>query len=84
MLSQGKEQPVLVPTKLVAASRGVPSQSDPVVSNLRLQAVLCEASYSPTRNSNMIENIRDIKADAMVISSFVAEDNGGFNSTDQP
>ncbi|CAK9185720.1 unnamed protein product [Ilex paraguariensis] len=30
------------------------------------------------------ENIRDIKADAMVISSLVAEDNGGFNPTDQP
>ena len=30
------------------------------------------------------ENIRDIKADAMVISSLVAESNGGFNPTDPP
>ena len=30
------------------------------------------------------ENIRDIKADAMVISSLVEESNGGLNPTDQP
>jgi hypothetical protein len=39
---------------------------------------------SPGQGDPIKENIRDIKADAMVISSFVAEDNGGFNPTDQP
>jgi|EndMetStandDraft_5_1072996.scaffolds.fasta_scaffold00280_6 hypothetical protein len=29
------------------------------------------------------ENIRDIQADAMVISSLVSESNGGFNPTDR-
>lgn len=37
---------------------------------------------SPGQGDPIKENIRDIKADVMVISSFLAEENGGFNPKD--